>query len=337
MIETPVHPTARGAAPSQELEDIILKLLAKQTHDRPETAGDIARMLRAASHSLTPNVIASLDTATDAALPLAAQDVVDGIIEHSINDAKCEQIAQSVRQAITSSLCALPSLRVMADADDVPPGTSRNRTSSRGIVNISGTARRSSERLRVSLRITEPDGVLSWSQNIDGLVSDSFGIEDAVSQALFRQFTVRTTRATSANAGHRARGARLLRMRGIAHHARDFCECEASRTIRTNRNRPPAVRSTADQLVLDGCRAFSKSGPTGGAAAKSYMPESFAYLTRALALDPGNARALCALGNWYSVTAVTGIEPQEEGLQRGRELIFSALAADRQLGKCIVR
>jgi len=53
-----------------------------------------------------------------------------------------------------------------------------------------------------------------------------------------------------------------------------------------------------------------------------------AYFTRALAIDPQNARGLCALGNWYSVAAVSGVAPRAESLAKGRELIYAALAAD---------
>ena len=79
---------------------------------------------------------------------------------------------------------------------------------------------------------------------------------------------------------------------------------------------------------LQGLRAFNMFGPTGGAAARSHLDESFAYLTRALAIDPHHARGLCAMGNWHYVAGVSGVAPREESLARGRELIFAALAAD---------
>jgi serine/threonine protein kinase/tetratricopeptide (TPR) repeat protein len=96
----------------------------------------------------------------------------------------------------------------------------------------------------------------------------------------------------------------------------------------TRAGTPPM--SEADHLVIEGLRAFNQFGPTGGAASRSKLDESKAYLTRALALDPRNARGLCALGNWYYVAGMAGITPRDESLAKGRELVFSALAADDQ-------
>ena len=82
-----------------------------------------------------------------------------------------------------------------------------------------------------------------------------------------------------------------------------------------------------------GIAAFNQFAPTGGAASVNDLHEAKAYLTRALAIEPGHARGLCALGNWYCVAAVSGVEPREEALARGRELIYSALAADDQVAE----
>ncbi|MDH4064726.1 MAG: tetratricopeptide repeat protein, partial [Acidobacteriota bacterium] len=92
--------------------------------------------------------------------------------------------------------------------------------------------------------------------------------------------------------------------------------------------RPSAQTGAADRLVAEGLTAFNQFGPAGGAAARSHFDAAKVYLTRALEIDPKNARALCALGNWYHVAASNGIAPEAEALARGRELIFSALASD---------
>ena len=88
------------------------------------------------------------------------------------------------------------------------------------------------------------------------------------------------------------------------------------------------LRTDADDLVELGLRAFNQFGPTGGAAASSFLDEAKAYFTRALALDPTHARGLCAMGNWHYVAGVNALLPANEAYARGRELIFSALAAD---------
>lgn len=309
MVEQPIAPSARGASVHAELDRVILQLLAKQPAERPASAADAAVLLRAASHfassvtTTTRTSIASVVQTTSGASRSqvlqnrSSERVRVAPIEYAA-DTECAPLAETLREAITSSLCVLSHVRMHSGS------TSESATAdnSSGAITVSGTARRSGDRVRVSLRVVEHDGELTWSQNVDGAMSDPFALEDAVAQSVFRHFTERATRPSAP-----------------VNHARQLTP-DAS----------PAIISEADQLVVDGLRAFNKFGPTGGAAAKSHMDESMAYFTRALALDPRNARGLCALGNWYSVAAVTGIAPREEALQKGRDLIFSALAADDQ-------
>ncbi|MEO7998266.1 MAG: protein kinase [Gemmatimonadaceae bacterium] len=311
MIEQPIAPSARGASVHAELDRIILQLLAKRPAERPASAADAAILLRAASHFASPvTATAARATNTSVGQPGAiAANLRDSQIRSSERvrvapieyaaDVECAPLAGTLHDAITSSLCVLPHLRMqsVATADDHAAGNNS------GAITVSGTARRSGDRVRVSLRVVEHDGELTWSQNVDGAMSDPFALEDAVAQSVFRHFTERATRPS----------------------------LPISRTSRLTPDSSSVIGiSEADQLVVDGLRAFNKFGPTGGAAAKSHMDESMAYFTRALALDPHNARGLCALGNWYSVAAVTGIAPRDEALQKGRDLIFSALAADDQ-------
>jgi tetratricopeptide (TPR) repeat protein len=90
----------------------------------------------------------------------------------------------------------------------------------------------------------------------------------------------------------------------------------------------PSMSSEADRLVAQGVKAFNQFGASGGAASKGHLDEARAYLTRALALDPGHARGLCAMGNLLSVEGGSGLAPRAETLERGRQLIYAALAAD---------
>jgi serine/threonine-protein kinase len=288
MTEAPRPPSGLGVGVSPELDAIILQLLAKSPDDRPAGAGHVARLLRAASH-----VSASTSPVRRAPSQLL-ETVSVGRFDVPQGDRECEPLGLTVAQAIASSLCNVPGLRVLADrAPNEAAGATGIDAPPRATVVIDGSVRRSGKRLRVTVRVLDADGTLRWSQNADGTVDDLFVIEDEVAAAVARHFS------------HPATGAAPM--------------AAAAR---------PASLTEADRLVAEGLKAFNLFGPAGGAAARSYLDEAKAYLTRALALDPGNARGLCALGNCYYVAGFTGLAPREESLARGRELIFSALAAD---------
>lgn len=97
--------------------------------------------------------------------------------------------------------------------------------------------------------------------------------------------------------------------------------------------RAPAAQGEADRLAALGIEACHRFGGTSGAAAIGHLDESKAYLTRALAIDPLHARALCALGNWHYVAGTAGVTPEAESFAKGRELIFAALAADDRVAE----
>jgi tetratricopeptide (TPR) repeat protein len=161
---------------------------------------------------------------------------------------------------------------------------------------IDGSVRRSGRRVRIALRAHASDGTLRWSQQLDGSIDDVFELEDAATQHV-QTYVSGLSAVSGASVG-------------------------------LTRGRAPL--SDADYLVAEGLRAFNQFGPTGGAAARAHLDEATAYLTKALALEPRHARGLCAMGNVFYVSAVNGGESRAELLARGRELIFSALAADDQ-------
>ena len=296
MTETPRPPSERGVVLPPGMDAIILQLLAKDPEDRPASAADVARLLRAASQS---TVAASPNP------PRAApfgETVVVGMLAWPSGDEDCERTAMAAGRALASSLCLVPGLRVMID--HTPDASVDERAGATAF--LEGSVRRSGQRLRITIRVSGADGSMRWSQNVDGTLDDLFALEDAVSDSVVRHFTERATVAsTSGSSAVRDAASAMARVRdgGVS-------------------------KSEADYLVIEALKAFNQFGPTGGAAARGHLDEAKAYLTRALALDPTNARGLCAMGNWYYVAAVSGIAPKDESLARGRELIFSALAAD---------
>jgi serine/threonine-protein kinase len=301
MTEAPRPPSERGVVLSPEIDAIVVQLLAKDPADRAASAGEVARLLRTASHSTSAAPQLTIVPSGD------AETVTVGRIDYAAGDQECEPVATAVGRAVASSLCTLPGLRVLVDGARSGATDARSVASASGATSvIEGSVRRSGQRIRVTLRVVGADGSLRWSHNADGTLDDLFALEDAASAGMVRHFTERVTHSSTTG---------LSTGTGAA--------TSGGRTDPGGR----AV-SEADHLVAEGLKAFNQFGPTGGAAARGHLEEAKAYLTRALALDPNHARGLCALGNWYSVAAINGVGPREEFLARGRELIFSALAAD---------
>ncbi len=87
--------------------------------------------------------------------------------------------------------------------------------------------------------------------------------------------------------------------------------------------------SDADALVNLGLQAQRRVSPGGGlAASRLNLDEARAWFTRALTIDPQNARARCGMGNCFYLSGILGFQPREEAFSKGREMIFTALAAD---------
>ena len=300
MAEAPRPLREHCPAVPEGLEAIVLGLLAKNPGGRPARAGDVARLFRAASHA--GGLAATLATTPEG----HAGIFTIGVIECPDDDPECGTVAIAVRRAVAWALGTVPGARVVVDP------ASRGDTGEpapRAPEVIEGSVRRSRERIRVTMRVVGPDGSLRWSHHADGTVHDVFALEDAVSEAVVRHFGAPEPDSAKVPPSRLPSTAAMDR--------------STSGTPVT-----PVTMSEADDLVARGLSAFNLFGGSGGAASKGHLDEARAYLTRALALDPANARGLCAMGNLLSVEGAYGIAPREESIKRGRELIYAALAAD---------
>ena len=301
MTEAPRPLRECGVAAPEGLEAVVLQLLAKDPGDRPAGAGDVARLLREAAHAVTP---ASVPAA--GARPFS-EAVTIGPIDYPDGDAECLPVAQAIGRAVVSSLSSVPGIIVVTDRPrSGETDASLDVTSTTAATVIDGSVRRSRSRMRVTMRVTGPGGVTRWSQHVDGAVDDVFALEDAVSEIVVGHFSMRADDSTRAPSP-----------RPLSAAATDG-----------RRAQPQATMSEADQLVVQALKAFSQFGASGATASRGYLDEARAYLTRALTLEPANARGLCAMGNLLSVEGAYGLAPAQESIKRGRELIYAALAAD---------
>ena len=98
MTEAPRPPSERGVALSPEIDTIVLQLLAKDPADRPASAGEVARLLRAASHATSAAPLPAIVPSGD------AETVTVGLIDYAASDQECEPVAMAVGRALASSL-----------------------------------------------------------------------------------------------------------------------------------------------------------------------------------------------------------------------------------------
>ena len=121
-------------------------------------------------------------------------------------------------------------------------------------------------------------------------------------EMLLLQLLAKAPEDRPASAADVARVLRAASMRIVEHRG----HAQSTRSAPARPDAESAPVTEADRLVAQGLRAFNMFGPTGGAAARSHLDESFAYLTRALAIDPHHARgsvrdgqlALCRRSQW---------------------------------------
>jgi serine/threonine protein kinase len=113
--------------------------------------------------------------------------------------------------------------------------------------------------------------------------------------------------------------ARALRSAPTAGHS--------PRTVENEPPAPPSSPTAADDLVKKGLQARRRGVP-GGTGARLALEESRAYFERALAIEPRNARALVGMASYYTVLASRQYMDRETALEKARELMFAALAAD---------
>ena len=108
----------------------------------------------------------------------------------------------------------------------------------------------------------------------------------------------------------------------------------ALRGVRPTTGPTPAVAapSDADRLVTEALEAIYRS-ISAGPAVRSYLDQAEAYLKRALALSPRNARALTAWANWHVTMGRNGFLPADAAFAKGRELILDALAVDDRVSE----
>jgi eukaryotic-like serine/threonine-protein kinase len=300
MTEAPRLPSDCGIALPADLEAVILQMLAKAPGDRPASAGEVARRLRESSHPGPP-------TERPTTASAVTETVAIGAIDCPEDDPDCRSVALAVGRAVASSLTAVPGVRVIVERSQDRETVARQAAPASGPTTVlEGSVRRSHNRMRITLRAMGADGSMRWSHRVDGTLDEVFELEDAVSESVARHFS-----------------------KGVADPLVRLPTGSESAAPAGSRTAPArAETSQANHLVAEGVKAFNKFGASGGAASKGHLDEARAYLRRALELDPKNARALCAMGNLVSVEGGYGIGPREESLERGRELIYAALAAD---------
>jgi tetratricopeptide (TPR) repeat protein len=158
---------------------------------------------------------------------------------------------------------------------------------------ISGTIRRSGERIRVSASLTEVKrGHLIWTESFDGEMSDVFDMQEAIGQAVVARVTPEIGRAESA---------RIIRRR-------------------------PA--NMAAWQLLAQTDELERTGGEGYGSPESNLAQ-VPLLEEAIRLEPNYARAWARLGRYYFRSALQGwIEDRDAAFEKALGYCEHAVKAD---------
>ena len=209
--------TRRDLAPP--LAELVMRCLAKQPGDRPQTAGEVVAALDslvATSGTHAPFASALRGRLTRTALLAAvlvgvaaaaavavrarfAGGAADGDAGRSVgvlpfanlsDDKSNEYFSEGVTQEITTALGRLPGLRVAAQ--DPSAKGSAERRDARAIARalgvqtiLTGSVQRAGNRVRIVARlISAADGSQIWSDRYDRMLEDVFAVQDDIARAI---------------------------------------------------------------------------------------------------------------------------------------------------------
>jgi TolB-like protein/tRNA A-37 threonylcarbamoyl transferase component Bud32 len=205
----PVDPR-RHHAVEDPLASLILRCLAREPEGRPASAGELELGLRAlvgevdAAPEPTPTLVVEAAARPYAAISSWTQSVAvlpfvyRGVSEHGyLGDAMAEELVDVLSHTRGLRVLSLGATRRFADERD--PAAVATALEVDAVVD--GVVQHMGDRVRLSVRMIDPDGTQRWAERYDGRLEDVFALQESlgrrVAEALRIELVVAAHRHTA--------------------------------------------------------------------------------------------------------------------------------------------
>ena len=309
--EEPANLAGRKLGLSPALAGLVMRCLAKNPEERPQSAADLLIALDQPDAKRSPATITRAVALASAAVVLIAVALLVtkfsrgsrraeppgtrsvGVVRFTnlSGNKDNEYFSEGVTQEITDALSKVPGLRVAsqaASAAEVPPDA-RALGRALGVETVlQGSVQRAGDRVRISARLVDTrDGFQIWSDKYDRDVKDVFALQDEIARAI-------------------ANGLQLRLTTGMA-----------DTLVRVATNDPEA-----HSLYLQGMYFWNRRGA-------EMIHKSMDYFRRAIARDSSFARAYAGLALAYAILTTYEDVNVAQTLDSATAAASKALALDR--------
>jgi serine/threonine-protein kinase len=191
LTETPVTPAQHRPTVTASLADLVLRCLAKDPGERPQTA----RVMLDALDRL-PNVhsgdgeVVAMHASPRPVSPLPRPAVAVLPFANLSSDPENEYLSDGITEEIIGSLARLGTVRVAGRASSF--ALKGQRLDARTVAErlnvgavVEGSVRRAGNRLRVAAELVDAaDGFQRWSERYDREITDLFDVQDEIAHAI---------------------------------------------------------------------------------------------------------------------------------------------------------
>jgi serine/threonine protein kinase/Flp pilus assembly protein TadD len=307
----------RPEAP-EALDRLIASCLAKESMQRPDSAGAVAASLRALGNPAAPGVVPAPSRNSIRAIAVLPLRNVSG-------DAAQEYFADGMTEAIITDLSRIKALRVTSRTSAMQyKGSAKSLPQIARELNVDavleGSALLLGDRVRVTVQlISARNDETLWADRYDRELRDVLDLQSALAATMAHEIALQLTPTEAAQLAERKpvnpeAHLEFLKSRhatyGATLEGTDIGLRHANRAIELDPTYASAWAALADCHVLRAIRGIAPASEAG--------PAAIAAANRALELEPDNPDAMTALGLVlsYSPAPINGLRM----LQRAVEL-----------------
>ena len=312
--------TLRPEIPA-ELDEVVVRTLAKDRAERFASGGDLARALdqvlsptRTASVSTVRSTLASNGAAAAPTSPLPAPETTRFVavlpFENMSGDPENEYFSDGIHEEIIAQLSKIRGLKVISRTSVMR--YKKSQQPAREIGNalgvshlLAGSVRRAGHRVRISAQLTDSDtDETVWAETYDRQMDDIFAIQSEVAEQIAARMETRVTTGERSRLNRKPTDdveAYNLYLLG-RHHYNKVTPADFTKAVDYYRaaiaRDPKFGRAYA---ALADAQFYAGAGYWGVRPHDTY-PEAYAAAKRALELDPSLAEAYGSVGmfrGWY--------------------------------------